>query len=133
MNLMDDFAMAVFDVNSLKLVNDSMGHDAGDAYLIRACSLICDTFKYSPVFRIGGDEFVAILTGSDYIDRYELLDEMSLKMSPYTDKLPIPDDYISIAFGVSEYQRGSGTTLQDVLKGADTAMYEHKAKMKGSE
>ena len=61
-----DFAIAMFDVNNLKLINDSKGHDAGDSYLIRACRLICDVFKHSPVYRMGGDEFVAFLTGDDY-------------------------------------------------------------------
>ena len=71
------FAIAMFDVNNLKLVNDSDGHDAGDAYLVRACHLICDIFKHSPVFRIGGDEFVAVLTGDDYENRFNLKDQLS--------------------------------------------------------
>ena len=69
-NIYQHFAIAMFDVNNLKLVNDNNGHDAGDEYLNRACHLICNIFKHSPVFRIGGDEFVAILTGDDY-DNYE--------------------------------------------------------------
>ena len=48
-----NFALAVFDVNNLKRINDSAGHDAGDDYLIRSCHLICNVFKRSPVYRIG--------------------------------------------------------------------------------
>lgn len=43
-----------------------MGHQAGDEYIIGACRIICNKFKHSPVFRIGGDEFVAISEGEDY-------------------------------------------------------------------
>lgn len=55
------FAVAVMDVNNLKQVNDVYGHKAGDALLIAAAHLMCDVFAHSPVCRIGGDEFVAIL------------------------------------------------------------------------
>ena len=60
------FALVVFDVNDLKKINDTAGHQAGDQCLRNACSIICDIFKHSPVFRIGGDEFSAILSGQDF-------------------------------------------------------------------
>lgn len=47
------FAMAVFDLNNLKMINDTYGHEAGDKYLINGCRLICKHFKSSPVYRIG--------------------------------------------------------------------------------
>ena len=56
----DPFALVIFDVNGLKDVNDTLGHQAGDKFLQDACSEICRLFKHSPVFRIGGDEFVAV-------------------------------------------------------------------------
>ena len=62
-----EFAIGMFDVNNLKLINDSKGHEAGDEYLIRSCRLICNVFKRSPVYRVGGDEFIVILRGDDYI------------------------------------------------------------------
>ena len=74
--------VAVCDVNSLKAVNDTLGHKAGDEIIRRACSLICNTFKHSPVYRIGGDEFAVILSGRDYERRQELLSEME-ENEPY--------------------------------------------------
>lgn len=62
----EPFAVVVCDVNNLKAVNDLYGHKEGDAYIKRACARICGVFSHSPVFRIGGDEFVAILSGEDY-------------------------------------------------------------------
>ena len=124
------FAIAMFDINNLKLINDSLGHDAGDDYLIRACHLICDVFKHSPVYRIGGDEFVAVLTGDDYKQREERQTELNNRMSHYTNTLPLPDDYISIAFGISPYDPLKDISVQDVVKRADDLMYKNKAKMK---
>ena len=66
------FAIAICDVNGLKTVNDTMGHKAGDEYIKAASKIVCDTFKHSPVFRVGGDEFVAILKGDDFESRDDL-------------------------------------------------------------
>lgn len=126
-----NFAIAMFDVNNLKLVNDSMGHDAGDDYLVRACKLICNVFKHSPVYRIGGDEFVAILSGEDYDNRKELLNKLNSLMSPYSDKAPLSSDYISVACGISEYIYSRDCSIVDIIKRADEKMYEVKAEMKG--
>lgn len=125
------FAIIMFDVNNLKVVNDTYGHDAGDEYLIRACHLIEGIFKHSPVYRIGGDEFVAVLQGEDFDNRNELIAELSSRMSPYTSELPLPEGYISIAHGISKFSPETDRTVQDVIKRADERMYENKAKMKG--
>ncbi|MBQ9009944.1 MAG: transporter substrate-binding domain-containing protein, partial [Clostridia bacterium] len=69
------FSVAVFDLNDLKRINDTQGHEAGDEYIRTACRLICTHFKHSPVFRIGGDEFVAILEGVDYENQREILEQ----------------------------------------------------------
>ena len=74
-----EFAIAICDVNGLKTVNDTQGHIAGDKYIRMASKLVCETFKHSPVFRVGGDEFVAILRGSDF-DRREKLQNSLLEI-----------------------------------------------------
>ena len=68
-----EFAVVVLDINGLKKVNDTYGHDFGDMLIISACRLICKTFQHSPVYRIGGDEFVVILEKSDFDHYPELL------------------------------------------------------------
>ncbi len=75
-NMLEDgepmqFAIVIFDVNGLKQVNDTLGHNAGDRYIKDACEMICTSFKRSPIFRIGGDEFAVIAQGASY----EHLDE----------------------------------------------------------
>lgn len=124
------FAIAMFDVNSLKLINDNRGHDAGDAYLIRSCRLICNVFKHSPVYRIGGDEFVAVLDGDDYNNRDELLSDIKSRMNPYSNSMPLPLDYISIACGMAVFDPENDRTVQDIVKRADEEMYKNKAEIK---
>ncbi len=69
----ESFGIVVCDINSLKIINDTEGHKAGDDYIKASCKLICRVFHHSPVFRIGGDEFAVILTGKDYTNRKELI------------------------------------------------------------
>jgi diguanylate cyclase (GGDEF)-like protein len=55
------FGIAVVDLNYLKMYNDTYGHEKGDIAIRTVCNLTCETFKHSPVFRYGGDEFAVIL------------------------------------------------------------------------
>ena len=70
------FALVVCDLNNLKKINDSQGHNAGDEYIRASSHLLCHIFVHSPVFRIGGDEFVVFLSGNDYSARNELMDQL---------------------------------------------------------
>ena len=127
-----EFAIAMFDVNSLKLINDSLGHEEGDKYLLRACHLICDVFKHSPVYRMGGDEFIVVLSGEDYENRESLMKKINELMSPYSNTLPLPPDYVSIACGISAFDSQTDMSVADVGKRADDEMYKDKAAKKKS-
>ena len=70
------FAIVMADVNGLKMINDNHGHTAGDMYIRDCCDIVCKVFRNSPVFRVGGDEFVAVISGQDYEERDEKLDEV---------------------------------------------------------
>lgn len=126
----EGFAIAMFDVNNLKLINDSQGHDAGDVYLLKACQLICSVFKHSPVYRIGGDEFIAVLSGEDFENREFLRKTFNGLLSPYSDAVPLPPEYVSIAFGVAVFEPGTDFSVSDVVKRADDDMYRDKAAKK---
>lgn len=54
------FAVVIFDVIGLKHVNDTYGHDFGDILILESSKMISRAFNQSPVYRIGGDEFVCI-------------------------------------------------------------------------
>ena len=118
-----DFAIVILDVNDLKKINDTAGHKAGDQYLRDACRIICGVFKRSPVFRIGGDEFAAVIQGADY----ECIEELTGKMKDHNTKA-IQTGGIVIACGMSKYNGDAAVAL--VFERADQNMYENKSELK---
>ena len=125
-NILDSFGIIVCDINNLKMINDTQGHKAGDEYIKSACALICRTFAHSPVFRIGGDEFVIILRKQDYAERDSLLSAFRKQIG---DNIRIGNGPV-VASGLAEYQPDSGSTVEDVFKLADSRMYEEKTYLK---
>ena len=124
-NTIKAFALAVFDVNGLKEVNDKLGHDIGDQYIISACNLICSILKHSPVFRIGGDEFVAILEGEDFEDRRSLISDFNSQIEDNARS-----GKVIVSVGLSTYKQDTGATFASVFKQADENMYKRKAILK---
>ena len=119
------FAVAFCDPNGLKAVNDTLGHAEGDRYIREACREICDTFKHSPVYRIGGDEFVAILSGADYDERGSLLAAFEAENERRANS-----GGIQIACGLAEFRPGEDTSFSAVFDRADAAMYADKKRLK---
>ena len=127
---MGELGIMVCNLNNLKSINENYGHDNGNAYLISCCQLICSTFSHSPVFRIGGDEFIVILTGNDLHNRGDLILQMNEKMNKST----IAEktwERLSIACGYS-LKDVSDTNVSMVQKRADKEMYRIKKEMKES-
>ncbi|MCQ2546446.1 MAG: response regulator [Clostridia bacterium] len=123
-----DFAIVMSDINGLKNVNDTYGHDVGDVYIKNCCRIICEVFNHSPVFRIGGDEFVAILQGSDYEKREEKIKRLEEKVKAAEKIEDVISGKASFAFGLAEYEREEDISVSDVVKRADERMYENKHK-----
>ncbi len=124
-----EFAIVMFDINGLKQINDAYGHDFGDMLIVSACRIICKTFTHSPVYRIGGDEFVVILEGSDYENYALLLEKLESEIKSHND-LARDDTKVSIARGIAVYNSETDLVLANVFKRADEAMYHNKAAMK---
>ena len=121
-----EFAIAICDVNGLKTVNDTQGHKAGDIYIRDASRLVCETFKHSPVFRVGGDEFVVILRGSDFENRDALSQDFEEKV-----KRNIENNKVVVACGVSVYDKAHDKNTAAVFERADAMMYRNKMSLKG--
>ncbi|SHK28093.1 diguanylate cyclase (GGDEF) domain-containing protein [Selenomonas ruminantium] len=122
---MKELAVAVFDVNNLKWVNDNLGHDVGDEFIKQSCHLICSIFKKSPVYRVGGDEFVAILEREDYMDRDLLLQEFNQEIERNRQ-----NDGLVIAAGLTEYIPNQDNSFKRIFERADSRMYERKHELK---
>ena len=125
-----DFGVVVLDLNNLKEANDKYGHAIGNKLIISAANLISDIFKRSPVFRIGGDEFLVVLQNSDLENCEKLFVQLELNCkNTYVeeDSVKIP---ISIAKGFVTFDPSKDMHFEDVFKRADDAMYENKNKFK---
>lgn len=120
------FGIVVCDINGLKVVNDTMGHRAGDEYIKDSCMLICRVFQHSPVFRVGGDEFVAVLNGQDYANREFLIAQLRKQVEEH---IRIGEGPV-VASGIAEYEPTEDTTVEEVFNRADALMYEDKARLK---
>jgi len=121
----DEFSLVICDINGLKHVNDNYGHKAGDDLIQSASHVICTIFKHSPVFRIGGDEFVVILRGRDRDERGALMHEINRRSIAN-----IQEEGVVIAVGMSDYIPGYDESVKPVFERADLMMYENKEELK---
>ena len=120
------FAVVVCDVNGLKQINDTLGHKAGDEYIRAACDMLCAHYAHSPVFRIGGDEFVVLLEGQDYASRHALLETINARIEEN-----LAAGGVVASLGMAEYAHGRDKSFHEVFKRADALMYDRKMQLKG--
>ncbi len=120
-----DVGVIVFDVNDLKTINDTMGHDTGDRFIHDAAIMIGEYFSKSPIYRIGGDEFVVILEGEAYQTRkaqlapFDLQTENNLRAGK-----------VVVASGMADYIPGTDKNYREIFERADMKMYLRKKELK---
>ena len=125
----DVYGVVLMDANNLKMINDTYGHEAGDEYIKGCCSILCDTFKHSPVFRIGGDEFAVILKGQDYKNRIQLIKEIKNFLDKiWVEKKDDPVHRFSCSIGIADSSNCKST--RETIKTADDNMYLDKKAFK---
>ena len=120
-----DFALVVCDINCLKYINDNYGHQSGDEYILAASRMICGLFVYSPVYRVGGDEFAVLLTGLDYEHRHEIMQQLKERVERHLLR-----GAVVVAAGMSEYVKDSDKSVRQVFERADRLMYAEKKRLK---
>ena len=116
----EPFAVVVFDLNGLKVINDTLGHQEGDRFIKKGCLRICGIFKHSPVFRIGGDEFAVIAQGADY----DSIDDHMHELQELNEQSLRSQDVV-VAAGMSRYEIND-RDVNSVFERADRLMYENK-------
>lgn len=125
-----DFAICICDINNLKFINDNLGHDEGDIYIKKCCKSICDYFKHSPVFRIGGDEFAVLLLNEDL----RFLDDIKKDLNAFSiyeaTKISDIEKRTSYSSGFAIYNPDKDKSFSDVFKRADAEMYKNKKELK---
>ncbi len=120
--LPDNLTYLSFDLNGLKSVNDNLGHDAGDRLIKGAASCMLQVFGiYGRVYRIGGDEFAAIIftdkSIQDLVSGYKKINEGWSEVNGLD---------LEVACGFVNVRDHEGLTVEDLSKLADSAMYKAK-------
>ena len=118
-----EFAIVMCDVNGLKKINDTFGHDSGDKLIKEVCKIISTIYTHSPVYRVGGDEFVIILEDVDYKNREYLFSEARKQA---VDN----EENVSFACGMAVFDKEKDDDIVSVYKRADSEMYNNKKQMK---
>ena len=115
----------VCDLDSLKLVNDNLGHEAGDLLIVEAANLIRSSFRAEDVSaRVGGDEFTVLLFNATEETTKQAVARLRKAVQDYNAGQPsLP---LSIATGYAIAKKPE-TTLKEALRTADERMYENKA------
>ena len=125
-NAISEFAMVVFDINDLKATNDAYGHKEGDAYIRECTALIQEYFKDVPIYRVGGDEFAAILLGEHFQNREETIRAFDERIEKNLEN----HNRVLVAVGHADFIPDRDTTILQVFTRADRQMYARKQSLK---
>ena len=126
-----DFSIVMIDINFLKRMNDTYGHEEGNLYLQHAADLIRKVFGEEHVYRIGGDEFAVILEGKAQEGAEERIRAFKEEAAGLqADDSLQPWEKVSAAAGIAKYEKGRDASTEEVLRRADEAMYRDKIAMK---
>lgn len=114
------------DIDNLKEVNDKHGHMVGDQLIITSSHIIKNNVRESDfVFRMGGDEFVAVFPQCSQQEAKLIWKRIIEKFDENNDMAALGIK-ISISYGLAEFTPGSGTKMSELIDKADAAMYQHK-------
>lgn len=123
-NISDQFAYITVDVDGLKLANDNYGHGAGDELLIGVANCMSECFnQFGDVYRIGGDEFVALLNAP----RNEIEKAVTCFRNSISDWRGKYMSHLSVSVGYVFKCDYPSSSIYELAKKADKNMYEEKA------
>lgn len=120
------FSVVVFDINQLKAVNDTFGHEYGDMVIASVAKDISRFFEGHKIYRIGGDEFVCIL---EDVDPSGIIEKLREEVEKKNQESPILHDSsfsIGVSIGCATFDPAIDYGYMEVFNRADTAMYEDK-------
>jgi len=127
----EELSLLFIDLDNFKIINDTLGHEAGDILLKEASTRIVNSTRDSDfVARLGGDEFVVILPQMSDHEKHteELIETVALKILKSLEKefeIYGSNYYISASIGASHFPKDA-TEQEELIKHADIAMYEAK-------
>ncbi|MCW9014270.1 MAG: EAL domain-containing protein [Gammaproteobacteria bacterium] len=122
----ENFALLFIDIDNFKVINDSMGHEAGDKLLISITQRLRETLRMSDtIARLGGDEFTVVLENLSEPEAVILVVKNLLEKISEPIEISGREVHIGASIGISMYP-DDGISFGNLLKNADTAMYRAK-------
>lgn len=121
------YALAIFDVDRLKKVNDVYGHTYGDMVIRASALVLTGVFGAENVYRIGGDEFLAVAEATDGAQMEEKLRQVARTAAGYQLQGACSGETLSLSGGTAVFRPGKGGNFREVFVRADEAMYRNKA------
>lgn len=116
------------DLDNMKWINDTLGHEAGDKALVTTAGLLRTTVRDADIVgRMGGDEFAVLLTAADDDSETAILNRLERNLAEINRGLPA-EQQIAISFGIVQDQ--SGSSLEALICHADAKMYAVKKRRK---
>ena len=123
------FALFFMDLDNFKYINDTLGHDAGDEFLVQVANKLRDIFRSNDIVtRLGGDEFTVIiedLKDASCIDVAKLAEKLVTELAAKPIVIHGRPLAISTSLGIAKYP-DDGENEMILLRNADTAMYSAK-------
>ncbi len=121
------------DLDYMKWINDTLGHDEGDAALVAVARILRDTFRGSDIIgRIGGDEFAILAVGPSEDAENTFLARLQDNLTTFNKTNDRQDFPISVSVGISGYEPSRPCSLETLIAQADQRMYEVKREKKRS-
>jgi len=121
------------DLDGLKGINDNLGHEMGDRAICDAAALLHTAFEGDILGRLGGDEFVILTTDAeDEADEDASKKRLEALVESYNASTPARPFTLGISIGAAVISDSTSTTIDEVMKQADEAMYEVKLKRKAA-
>lgn len=118
-------ALFIVDVDNFKSLNDTLGHQEGDKFLVSLSTMLKNCYRESDIVgRIGGDEFFILMKN---VPNHAIITEKAETMMSLSKLLcgQYPDLQLSLSIGISLYPE-NGTTLDQLYQHADRALYQAK-------
>lgn len=121
-----DLFLLYADLDNMKTINDTLGHEQGDEALRVTASLLREAFRESDVIgRLGGDEFAVLVAGAPGHDGDQIKERLADKLGSYNLHSNLP---LAISIGVANLPAGGKLSLDLFVKQADALMYEEKVR-----
>lgn len=120
------FTVYVFDLNGLKEINDKYGHESGDMAITDAAEALKAVFGKENLYRIGGDEFIAVFDGMKKPDTERCFADLEKAMRSLDLTGKLYKEPLAIAKGAAAFCPGEDKEYRDVFRRADQFMYEEK-------